>query len=374
MSAIAEPTKIPLLDTRPEIDSIWDELQLALESVVKNGQFIMGPNVKAFEQEIADYFGVRHALGLNSGTDALILGVHALGIQPGDEVITTPFTFFATTEAISHFRANPVLVDIDPSTFNFDTEQLESKITPKTKAIIPVHIYGHAVDMDPVMDCAKRHGLKVLEDVAQAFGAKYRGRKVGAIGDAGAFSFFPSKNLGGFGDGGMLITNDDAVADSVRMMRVHGAKKKYHNEAVGVNSRLDEMQAAILRIKLRHIDTWNAKRREVAARYTALLRDIEGVIVPPVADYAEHVFHQYTIRILDGRRDHVQQFLQQENIGSFVYYPVPIHRLPVYANHNFGPLPVADQLSGEVLSLPIWPLMESSTQERVAGAIRKALG
>ncbi|MBV6457694.1 MAG: dTDP-3-amino-3,4,6-trideoxy-alpha-D-glucose transaminase [Fimbriimonadaceae bacterium] len=373
MSAIAEPTKIPLLDTRPEIDSIWDELQAAIESVVKGGQFIMGPNVKAFEQEVADYFGVKHAIGLNSGTDALILGVHALGIQPGDEIITTPFTFFATTEAISHFHATPVLVDIDPKSYNFDIRQLESNVTSKTKAIIPVHIYGHAVDMDPVMELAARHGLAVLEDVAQAFGAKYRGKKVGTIGNAGAFSFFPSKNLGGFGDGGMLITDEDAIAESVRMMRVHGAKKKYYNEAVGVNSRLDEMQAAILRIKLRHIDTWNAKRREVAARYTALLNGVEGVSTPNIADYTEHVFHQYTIRILNGKRDQVQQALSAANIGTFVYYPVPIHRLPVYAGHDFGPLPVADQLSGEVLSLPIWPLMESQTQERVVNAIRQAL-
>lgn len=373
MSAIAEPTKIPLLDTRPEIDSIWTELQAAIESVVKGGQFIMGPNVKAFEQEIADYFGVKHAIGLNSGTDALILGAHALGIQPGDEVITTPFTFFATTEAISHFRATPVLVDIDPVTYNFDIDQLEAKITPKTKAIFPVHIYGHAVDMGPIMDLAAKHKLHVLEDVAQAFGAKFRGAKVGTIGHAGAFSFFPSKNLGGFGDGGMLITNDDGIAETVRMLRVHGAKKKYHNEAVGVNSRLDEMQAAVLRIKLSHIDEWNAKRREVAARYTALLQGIDGIVSPSVADYTEHVFHQYTVRILDGQRDKVQQSLSAENIGTFVYYPVPIHRLPVYAGQDFGPLPVADQLSGEVLSLPIWPLMEHQVQERVVDGIRRAL-
>lgn len=366
-------TKIPVLDLKPEIALIRDELMAAISGVLDSTQFIMGPNVKAFEQEVADYLGVKHAVALNSGTDALVLGIHALGIRPGDEVITTPFTFFATGEAISHFRANPVFVDIDPVTYNFHIEKVRAAITPKTKAILPVHLYGHAVDMDPILAIAQEHGLKVLEDVAQAFGADYKGRKVGSIGDAGAFSFFPSKNLGAFGDGGMFTTNDDGYADTVRMLRVHGARKKYYNETVGVNSRLDEMQAAILRVKFKHIDAWNAGRREAAARYNAMLSQVPGVIPPATEDYATHVFHQYTIRILDGKRDAVQKALDEQGIGTFVYYPVPLHKLPVYKDLPVGPVPVADQLSGEVLSLPIWPTIEEGVQKRIVDALAAAL-
>lgn len=366
--------KIPLLDTRPEIESIWDELMAAIQDVLRNGQFIMGPNVKAFEQEIAAYFGVKHSVALNSGTDALVLGVRAMGIGAGDEVITTPFTFFATGECISHVGAIPVFVDIDPNTFNMDVSQIEAKITPRTKAIIPVHLYGHAVDMDPVLAVAKKHGLKVLEDVAQAFGSEYKGKKVGAIGDAGAFSFFPSKNLGAFGDGGIFITNDDELADSVRMLRVHGAKKKYYNEVVGVNSRLDEIQAAILRVKLPHIDEWNEGRRAAAARYNEMLKDVPGVITPVEADYTKHVYHQYTIRILGGKRDEVQKKLGDVGVGTFVYYPVPLDKLPVYAGMDFGKLPVSDERTGEALSLPIWPKIEPEIQAAVVQRIREALG
>lgn len=372
MSATVSP--IPLLDTRPEIDAIWDELMPAIEAVIKGGQFIMGPNVKAFEQEVANYLGCKHAVALNSGTDALILGVAAMGIRPGDEVITSPFTFFATGEAISHFHAKPVFVDIDPATFNLRADQIEAKITEKTKAIIPVHLFGHSADMDAVMSLADKHGLKVLEDVAQAFGSDFRGQKVGTIGHAGAFSFFPSKNLGAFGDGGLFTTDDDALADTVRMLRVHGARKKYHNEVVGVNSRLDEIQAAVLRIKLRHIDEWNEGRRRAAARYAGFLAGIPGVTVPFEAQYTTHVFHQYTIRIEGGKRDAVQPALQAEGIGSFVYYPVPLDKLPVYAKDDFGPLPESDRAAAEVLSLPIWPKIEEQTQARVAQAIRKAMG
>jgi len=321
--------KVPLLDLSPEIDALWDELTAAIHGVMKNTAFIMGPNVKAFEQECADYFGVKHALGLNSGTDALILGVHALGIKPGDEVITTSFTFFATGEAISHFRATQIFVDNDPATFNMDIAQVEAAITPKTKAIIPVHLYGQTCDMDPLMALAEKYGLKVLEDVAQAFGSEYKGKKAGAIGDAGCFSFFPSKNLGAFGDGGLFITNDDALADSVRMMRVHGARKKYFNEAIGVNSRLDELQAAVLRVKLPHIDSWNSARRIAAHRYNALFAGLDGVVTPAESAFGKHVYHQYTLRIADGKRDAVQAKLAEDGIGSFVYYPVPVHKLPV---------------------------------------------
>lgn len=366
-------TKTPLLDTRPEIESIWPELMAAIEDVIKKGMFIMGPNVKTFEEEIASYFGVKHAVALNSGTDALILGVHALGIRPGDEVITTPFTFFATGEAISHFQATPVFADIDPNTFNFDPEQVEKLITPKTKAIIPVHIYGHAADMDPIMALAEKHGLKVLEDCAQSFGSLYKGKKTGSIGHGGAFSFFPSKNLGAFGDGGMFITDIDEVADTVRMLRVHGAKKKYFNEVVGVNSRLDEIQAAVLRCKLPHIDEWNDGRRAAAARYAEYLGDIPGVVTPFEAPYTRHVYHQYTIKILGGKRDQVKAGLEAAGISTFVYYPVPLNKLPVYAGMDCGPLPVSDQCTEEVLSLPIWPKIGADVQKRVADEIRRLL-
>lgn len=365
-------TKIPILDPRPEIESIWTEVTAAIEDVLKTGQFIMGPNVTGFEQEAAEYLGVKHAIGLNSGTDALILGVHALGLKPGDEVITTPFTFFATTECVSHFRAAPVFVDIDPETFNFRIEDIEAAITPRTKGIIPVHLFGQPVDMDPVMEIAERHGLWVLEDVAQAWGADYKGRKTGSIGHAGAFSFFPTKNLGGCGDGGLFTTNDDDAADLVRMLRVHGAKKKYNNEIVGVNSRLDAIQAAILRCKLPHIDEWNRGRRAAAHRYSAGLAELPGVVVPTEVGYGTHVFHQYTVRILDGRRDEVQQKLADQGVGTMVYYEKPLHKLPVYKDMPVS-MPVSERCAAEVLSLPIWPKIQPEQQDRVIDAIKSAL-
>lgn len=369
----ATPTQnIPILDPRPEIDSIWDEVMAAVENVLKTGQFIMGPNVTGFEQEAADYLGVKHAVGLNSGTDALILGVHALGLKPGDEVISTPFTFFATTEAVSHFHATPVFVDVEDETYNFKIDDLEKAITPKTKLIIPVHIFGHSVDMDPVMELAEKHGIKVLEDVAQAFGGEYKGQKLGSIGHAGAFSFFPTKNLGGCGDGGLFTTNDDAAADLVRVLRVHGARKKYNNEMVGVNSRLDAIQAAILRCKLPHIDAWNQGRREVADYYANGLKDVEGVVTPIAKDYAHHVFHQYTVRITNGDRDGVKQKLQEAGVGTMVYYEKPLHKLPVYSHMDVS-MPVSERLAGEVLSLPIWPKIERRVQDRVIEALKSAL-
>lgn len=357
--------KIPLLDMSPEIESIWDELMVAIQDVLKKGQFIMGPNVKAFEAEMSSYLGVKHAIACNSGTDALVMGIRALGIKNGDEVITTPFTFFATSEAIGHVGATPVFVDIDPVTFNMDVSQIEAKITSKTKAIIPVHLYGHAVDMDPVLEIARNHCLKVLEDCAQAFGSEYKGKKISSIGDGGALSFFPSKNMGACGDGGMFVSNDDEVAAKVRMLRVHGASKKYFNEEIGYNSRLDEIQAAILRVKLPHIDEWNEGRRQAAARYNDLLKDMPKIITPTEAEYTKHVYHQYTIRIQDGKRDDVQQKLSEAGIGTFVYYPVTLDKLPVYEGIDFGILQNSDQCSEQVLSLPIWPKMESIVQEQV---------
>lgn len=365
-------SRIPVLDLSPQIEALWDELMDAVQGVLKSGQFIMGPNVKAFEGEVARYLGVKHTIGVNSGTDALVIGLRAAGIGPGDEVITTPFTFFATAEAISQVGATPVFVDIDPLTFNIDPEQIEAAITPRTRAILPVHLYGQAADMDPIMDLARKYGLKVIEDTAQAFGGEYKGRKLGTIGDVGCFSFFPSKNLGAFGDGGLIATNDDEIAERARMLRVHGARKKYYNEVLGYNSRLDEIQAAILRVKLPHIDEWNEGRRRAAQRYNELLKDLPGIITPYEPPYAKHVYHQYTIRISNGKRDQIKEHLATQGIGTMVYYPVPLHRLPVYATNTCS-FPEAERAARQVLSLPIWPEIGYEMQEQVVEILKKCL-
>lgn len=363
---------IPVLDLRPEIEEHWQEYMGAIAGVLKSGQFIMGPNVEAFEQEVAAYLGVKHAIGVNSGTDALVISLRALGIGPGDEVITTPFTFFATAEAISMVGATPVFVDIDPRTFNIDANLIESAITPRTKAILPVHLYGQAADMDPIMGVARRYNLKVVEDVAQAFGGEYKGRKLGTLGDAGAFSFFPSKNLGGFGDGGLIATNDDEVADQARMLRVHGSRRKYYNEMLGYNSRLDELQAALLRVKLRYVDRWNIERRHLAHAYTANL-PADGTVEPPVeAPYALHVYHQYTIRVPRGMRDTVRRMLSEQGVATAVYYPVPVHQLPPYRG-RWGTLLNAERAAQEVLSLPLWPGMDGDLQARITRTILDAV-
>jgi dTDP-4-amino-4,6-dideoxygalactose transaminase len=359
---------IPVLDLTAEIDSLWDEINAALQAVLRSGQFIMGAEVKAFEAEAAAYLGVKHAIGLNSGTDGLVIGLRALGVQPGDEVITTPFTFFATTEGVEHAGATPVFVDIDPNTFNLDVSQIEAKITPRTKAIIPVHLYGQGADMRAIMDVARRHDLKILEDAAQGFGTQIDGQMLGTIGDAGVYSFFPTKNLGAYGDAGMLVTNDDDVADMARMLRVHGSKKKYHNEINGYNSRLDTMQAAILRVKLPHIDEWNQLRRAAAYRYNELLADVPNIITPTERPNVFHTYHQYTIRIANGRRDDIQAKLKAAGVGTMVYYPVPVHKLPLYADQGIS-LSCAEQAAAEVLSLPLWPLITAEIQERVVEAL-----
>ncbi|MGC9019532.1 MAG: DegT/DnrJ/EryC1/StrS family aminotransferase [Candidatus Bipolaricaulaceae bacterium] len=366
--------RIPVYDPLPEVEFLWPELEEAFRRVMRSGQYILGPEVEAFEREAAAYLGVKHAIGVNSGTDALVIALRALGVGPGDEVITTPFTFFATAEAISLVGATPVFVDIDPRTFNIDPDLIPPAITPRTKAILPVHLYGLPAEMDPILEIARSHGLKVLEDCAQAFGATYKGRKVGTLGDAGAFSFFPTKNLGGYGDGGLIATNSDEVADLARMLRAHGSRRKYHNERVGYNSRLDALQAAILRVKLPHVDAWNQARREVAQRYNELLKDLPGLVLPEV--FEGHVFHQYTVRVLKGRRDQVQKVLAEEGIGTMIYYPVPVHLLPVYKplyGLLEGMLPEAELASLEVLSFPLWPQMTPEIQVRIVHALQRAI-
>jgi dTDP-4-amino-4,6-dideoxygalactose transaminase len=383
-------TKIPVLDLKPQYHAIKEEIKNAIDAVLESGQFIMGAEVKLFEQEVAQHLQVKHAIGVNSGTDALIIGLRAAGIQPEDEVITTPFSFFATAESISNIGAKPVFVDIDPQTFNLDAKQIKAHITPQTKAILPVHLYGNPAPMAQILDLAQAYNLKVIEDCAQSFGAVYsgscisceedcqaetrnklQGKYTGAIGDVGAFSFFPSKNLGAYGDGGLITTNDDTIADIAKMLRVHGAKKKYHNEILGYNSRLDTIQAAILRVKLKYIESWNQGRRKVAQTYNELLADIEEIITPELTQ--GHVFHQYTIRVLNGKRDSLQQYLTQEGISTMIYYPIPQDQLPVYKG-QYPDYAISNQLGTEVLSLPIWAELSTETIEKIVSTIKKGLG
>jgi dTDP-4-amino-4,6-dideoxygalactose transaminase len=364
---------IPPLDLKAQWLSIKSEISAAINAVVESQHFILGPQVQALEEEVAKYCGTRFAVGVASGTDALLLALHAAGVGPGDEVLLPAFSFIATADCVSLLGGVPVFVDIDPSTFAIDAAQLETKITPRTRAIIPVHLYGHPADMDPINSAAQRHNLTVIEDNAQAIGAKYKDRKTGGLGDYGCISFFPSKNLGGYGDGGMIVTNSEASSTHLRVLRNHGSAKKYYATEQGWNSRLDEIQAAVLRVKLRHLDNWVVARRKNANLYTQLLKAAPGVVTPVEAPWAEHVYHQYTIRVID--RDRVQSALTEQNIGSTVYYPTPMHLQPVFANLNYieGDLPQAEKAAKEVLSLPIYAELSSQQIHRVIAAIAEAV-
>lgn len=381
--------KIPILDLKPQYNTIKIEIQAAINRVLESGQFILGEDVRLLEQEIADYLGVKYAIAVNSGTDALIIGLRALGIGHGDEVITTPFSFFATAESISNVGATPVFVDVDIESFNLNPQLIKSKITDRTKAIMPVHLFGYPAAMTQILEIAKEYGLKVIEDCAQSFGAKYFGdcgickqecdlstrtsiqsKFTGAIADIGAFSFFPTKNLGAYGDGGIITTNCDRSAELCQMLRVHGSKQRYHNEMFGYNSRLDSIQAAILRVKLPYLDRWNQQRRRVAETYNQLLADLPNLVTPVIP--TGHVFHQYTIRITNGKRDRVAQNLSELGIGNMIYYPIPQDLLPVYKG-KYPTNPVSELLATEVLSLPIWAELEFETIEKVAEGVKKAL-
>lgn len=358
---------IPMVDLKRQYLALKEEIDNAIQGVLEETKFILGPNVNALEEEIALYHGVAHAVGVANGTDALLLALRACGIQPGDEVITTPFTFIATAEVIALLNAVPVFVDICPQTFNIDVRRIEDKITPRTKAILPVHLFGHPAEMDPIMDLAKKHRLKVIEDCAQAFGARYRGKKVGTWGEVGCFSFFPSKNLAGYGDGGMIITNDEAIADKVRMLRNHGSSKRYYHQDIGHNSRLDEIQAAIIRVKLKKIDQFNAMRQNNAAAYRSVIKTPQ-VVLPFVADGCEHVYHQFTIKT--KKRDDVAQALQKHDIASAVYYPVPLHRQDVFSASNASlRLPQSESCAAEVLSLPMFPELSQNEIQAIADII-----
>ena len=367
---------IPLLDLKAQYLSIKEEIDNSIMEVLGSCRFILGPEVKALEDEIASYCGSKYAIAVANGTDALVLALQACKIGPGDEVITSPFTFFASAETIANVGATPVFVDIDPVTLNLDAQQLEAKISSRTKAIIPVHIFGQMVDMDKIMSIAKKHNLKVIEDSAQAIGAEYNGKKAGSIGDAGTFSFFPTKNLGGYGDGGMVITSDGIIAEKIRMLRFHGCKSKYFHEEIGHNSRLDEIQAAILRVKFRYLDQWNQSRREKAEVYNRLLAPLaeQGKLTLPGEDpNAVSVYHLYVLRFDD--REKIAMALDEKGIACGIYYPLPLHLQNAFAylNYKQGDLPVAEEACTQALAIPCYPELTLEQQEHIAQVIIKAL-
>jgi dTDP-4-amino-4,6-dideoxygalactose transaminase len=362
-----------MVDLKIQYEAIKEEINNAVLGVIQSSHYILGPQGKGLEEEIAHYHGVKHAVAVASGTDALHLALLAAGIKRGDEVITTPFTFIATAEAISYVGAVPVFVDIDPESFNIDISKIAPALTGKTKAIIPVHLYGQPADMDGLMGLAKKHNLRVIEDCAQSFGAEYHGIKTGAIGDLGCFSFFPSKNLGGYGDGGMVTTNDTKLERHLLSLRNHGSSVRYYHDEVGFNSRLDELQAAIIRAKFKHIDTYNAMRRNNALLYAKYLSD-PVIRTPSEQSGTRHVYHQYTIRVKD--RDAVKQKLDAGGItSSMIYYPVPLHLQKAYKDLGMKPgsLPIAEQTAREVLSLPLYPELTEEQIKTVADAVKRAL-
>jgi len=366
---------IPLVDLKAQYDSIKDELDAAIHRVVRSGQFILGSEVKAFEDEMAAYCGTKYAVGVASGTDALQLALLACGIKAGDEVITTPFTFIATAESIAKCGAAPVFVDIDPKTYNIAPAQIEYKISKKTKAILPVHLYGQPAAMERILDIARKHNLKVIEDCAQALGAEYKGKKVGSLGDAGCLSFFPAKNLGAYGDGGMVVTNDPEIAEAVRILRVHGSKTTYQHVMHGFNSRLDALQAAILRVKLKHLDRWNELRRSKAALYTRLLSQVDGIEPPYSEKNCKSSCNYYTVSIKGSRlsRDELHKHLESKGIQTMVYYPLSLHLQEVYKylKHKSGDCPQSEQAQEQVLTLPMYPELSEERVEEVASEIKR---
>lgn len=362
---------IPLLDLKLQYQQLKDELDAAVTDVMSNAAFIGGPKVKELEAAIAGYCGTRHAVACGNGTDALFLILAATGVGKGDEVITTPFTFFATAEAIAHVGATPVFVDIEVGTYNMDVSLVEAAITKCTKVIMPVHIFGQCVDMDPVLALAEKHGLKVVEDACQAIGATYNGKKAGSLAHAAAFSFFPSKNLGCAGDGGIITTDDEELAATCRKLATHGTTKKYFHDTLGVNSRLDALQAAILLVKLPHLDTWNAQRREAAAVYDELLAGTEGIELPVARDFGEAVYHLYIVK--SDRADDIMAALKDAGIGTALYYPLALHEQEVFEYLGYTPedLPVAAACDSRTFALPAFP---GITREQIEEVVRVAKG
>lgn len=366
---------IPPFDATCQYQSIAAEIEKNICAVMAAGRYIMGPQVKEFEAQFAQYLGCEQVISCNSGTDALHLALRALKIGPGDEVITTPFTFIATTEAIGIVGATPVFADVDLNTYKIDTDLIESKITERTKAILPVHLYGSPCNMTAIMAIAQKYNLKVIEDCAQATGAVWEGKKVGTIGDVGCFSFFPTKNLGCFGDGGAIATSDAVIAERVEYLRRHGGKIKYQHEELGLNSRLDTVQATVLLVKLPYLEQWNAARNAIANCYLNQLAQATGLVLPDLVQGGTSVWNQFTIRVLNGQRDNLQKSLKAKGVGSMVYYPIPLHLQQVHANldYNLGSFPVSEQLSCEVLSLPMFPELATSAQKAVTEFVSQAL-
>lgn len=372
-------TKIPFFDLTAQFNSIEDEIKSALNEVFKTQQFILGSQVKALEEKIALYCLTRYAIGVASGSDALLLSLMAAEIGNGDEVLLSPFTFFATAGSVSRLGAIPVFVDIDPETYNIDPTKIEEKITSKTKAIIPVHLFGQCADMDPLLQIAKAEKLFTIEDAAQAIGAEYKpakeseGRRAGQMGDLGCFSFYPTKNLGAFGDAGMVVTDHPDLAEKVRLLRVHGSQPKYFHKTIGINSRLDTLQAAILLVKFKYLEKWTAERQKKAERYRSMFKDllptVKGFILPIIQYQNRHIFHQYVIRVPE--RDRLKKILAEEGIGTDIYYPVPLHLQECYSflKYQRGDLPISEKASEEVLALPIYPELTEDEQTRVVDRI-----
>lgn len=367
--------KIPMTDLKREYQSIKPELDAAMQSVIDDTSFILGPQVKSFEEKLAEYLGVKFCVGVASGTDALALSLLALGIKSGDEVITTPFTFIATAEAVSRAGARPVFCDIDPKTFNIDARKIAGKITARSKAIIPVHLYGLPCDMAEILKLAKEKNLKIVEDCAQAFGSEYKGKKSGAIGNTGAFSFFPAKTLGCYGDGGAVATNDEVTANNLRLLRNHGSGDKYSFLRHGFNSRLDTLQAAVLSVKLKYIGQWIKARKENAGYYAEYLSGIKEIILPAGAGCAGHTFNYYAIRVAKGRKA-LQEKLKEKGIATAVHYPLCLHLQEVYRNLGYkrGDFPQAEKAQDEVLSLPMFPQLTKDEIKEVSSAIKEVLG
>ena len=362
-------TSVPLIDLKRQYNGIKEEINSAIQDVLESQAFILGPQVKEFESLFASYCDTKHAIGVSSGTDALILALKSLGIGDGDEVITTPFTFFATAESICNVGAKPVFADIDPETYNIRQDSIEKSISKKTKAIIPVHLYGQCADMDPILEIAKKHDLRVIEDSAQAVGAEYKGKKAGSIGDLGCFSFFPSKNLGGMGDGGMVTCNSEELEELIYMLRIHGGRPKNYHAAIGINGRLDTIQASILIRKLGHLDDWCDKRRQKASYYTEKMKGLD-LVTPKTMSFNKHVFHQYVIRVKE--RDGLMEHLKENNIGCAVYYPVPQHLQECLADLGYkeGDMPETEKAAEETLALPVFPEITEEELDYVIESVK----
>ena len=357
---------IPMVDLKGQYESLKPEIDSAILQALSETRFILGPNVQEFDREAAEYLNARHAISCASGTDALHLALLAAGLEPGDEVITTAFTFIATGEAIRYIGANPVFVDIDPVSLNLNPTLVRDAITDKTKAILPVHLFGRAADMDEINRIAEEHDLLVIEDCAQSFGSRYRGKMTGTIGHVGAYSFFPSKNLGAYGDGGMVTTNDDHIADQIRLLRNHGSSQQYQHDVIGFNSRLDELQAVILRIKLKHIDEYNRKRLDVAKAYNQRLQS-SGFTLPEIPQDRDHIFHQYTL--LCDQRDARRESIVNQKVSCAVYYPIPLHQQRAFESMGTVSLPVSEETASRCLSLPIFPEMTTAQIDTVCNAV-----